>query len=76
MFLEEFLVILKSISIIKAPKILPKIKDFEVFVARWVGINIFGLSPFELNVISIDHNMKFLKGITNSEKDLMTIVHY
>ena len=28
--------ILKSISIIKAPKILPKIKDFEVFVARWV----------------------------------------
>ena len=27
--------ILKSISIIKAPKILPKIKDFEVFVARW-----------------------------------------
>ena len=39
MFLEEFLVILKSISIIKAPKILPKIKDFEVFVARWEHID-------------------------------------
>ena len=33
--------ILKSISIIKAPKILPKIKDFEVFVARWVALERF-----------------------------------
>ena len=38
MFLEEFLVILKSISIIKAPKILPKIKRSEAFLSCWANI--------------------------------------